>query len=68
MKKNHLKSNKRFGEKFAIDQMTEEKNMETIGFSLTPRETKLYKDWVNSLFKEIEMDDTEDSYVLYPKF
>ena len=43
MKKNHLKSNKRFGEKFAIDQMTEEKNMETIGFSLTPREQSYIK-------------------------
>jgi len=67
MKKKHFKRNKKISEKFAIDQAIEEKKEETISFSLTPRETKLYQDWIDGLWDGMEIDDTEDSHVFYPK-
>jgi len=67
MKKRHFKRDKRFSKKFDIDKKTEEKEDEIMSFSLTPKETKLYKDWIASLWEEVQIDDEEDSYVLYPK-
>ncbi len=68
MKTKHFKRDKRFSKKIAIDQPIEEKKDEIISFSLTAKETKLYKDWIDSLWNDMQIDDTEDSYVLYPKF
>ena len=67
MKKKNLKNDKRFGEKFDIDKKTEKKEEDIMSFSLTPKETKLYKDWIASLWEKVQIDDDEDSYVLYPK-
>lgn len=67
MKKKHFKRNKKFSKKIAIDQSIEEKKEETISFSLTPRETKLYQAWIDSMWDGIK-DEEEDSHVFYPKF
>ncbi len=65
-KKNLKKSNHKYSEKISINHKREDEYV--IGFSLTEKETKLYKDWIDSLWNDIQIDDTEDSYVLYPKF
>ena len=68
MKKKHFKIAKRFNKHIVTDQTIEEKKNEIISFSLTVKETKYYKDWIDGLVKDIQIDHTEDSYVLYPKF
>lgn len=41
---------------------------ETISFYLTKNETKLYYDWLDSLYNWDEINEKEDSFVLPVKF
>ena len=67
MKKKYFRRDKKFGKKFILECDIDIDKKEAISFSLTSRETKLYHNWIVGLHDSIEIDDTEDSHVIYPK-
>ena len=51
-----------------MEQVMDENKNGALNFSLTQKETKRCNEWLKSLRDDMPMDDTEDCYVLYPKF
>ena len=67
MKQKYLRKDKKFGKKSIVESDIDINKEETISFSLTKKETKRYRDWIDSLWSDRKIDDSEDSYMLYPK-
>ena len=68
MKKKYFKKAKKLSKKVSLEQVVDENKNGALNFSLTPKETKRYNEWLKRLQNDMPMADTEDDYVLYPEF